>query len=180
MTGRSARRAPGRLRFVLLIAAALIGTAGCQGAPARDPDTVPTAGGSGGPAAPQADLEAIRSTIDAVNATAGGSVADQQAQLSAHLDPARRAELQRCPTATTTVRFEPVERGLRAVPDPQPDPAPAPAPAPDGAATTYALPALIRIFSGDRLIGTDLTTLHLVVRAGDGAGEAYLTPFCVN
>ena len=32
--------------------------------------------------------------------------------------------------------------------------------------TVYALPTLIRIYTGDRITGTDLTTLHLGVQAG--------------
>ena len=44
------------------------------------------------------------------------------------------------------------------------------------AGTLYALPTLIRIFTGDRITGTDLTTLHIGVH--DGA--ASITPLCVG
>jgi hypothetical protein len=177
MTGRTdgARRrgsGPPRLALILVVAVgALLGVTGCQAAPVAQStaDAAPTAG-----PAPKADLDAIRATVDAVNATAGGPVADQQEQLGAHLDPARREEQRSCPTATTTLRLEPIEQGIRALPEPSSGAGT------DPTGTAYALPTLIRIFSGNRLIGTDLTTLRLVVRtAGDGH-EAYLTPFCVN
>lgn len=155
---------PFRLRpGVALAAAALAVIAACQSAPV--PESAAT-----GPA-PAADLDAIRATIDAVNAGAGGSVADQQATLVANVDPARRAEAQRCPTATTTVRLAPVDPGLRPIAGPAP---------PDATTRTYALPTLIRIYTGHRLTGTDLTTLRLDVHTGDAGTEAYLTPFCVH
>ena len=205
MTGPRSHRIPGPFRFALIVAA-LIGAAACQTMPAPEPAT---AAAPIGREAAQGDIDAIRITIDAVNATAGGPVADQQAQLIAHVEPARRDEMQRCPTATTTVRLEPVDQGLRSLPNPpadspvpsapptDPPVSPTPPTHPPGdaedAATsssapatptadgiTYALPTLIRIFSGDRLIGTDLTTLQLVVRIDGGGREAYLTPFCVN
>ena len=63
--------------------------------------------------------------------------------------------------ATTTVRFEPVYAGLRLLQGQA-----------DTAATrpTYALPTLIRIYSDGRLVGTDLTTLQLVVNSATGGG----------
>ena len=38
------------------------------------------------------------------------------------------------------------------------------------------------LIAAERVTGTDLTTLHLVVRPAPvgGDSEAYLTPFCVN
>ena len=59
-------------------------------------------------------------------------------------------------------------------------PASAAATAADAGGTVYGLPTLIRVFSGERLIGTDLTTLQMIVRSGGTEAEAYLTPFCVN
>jgi hypothetical protein len=161
--------------------AVLSGIAACQATPGPESATTLT----GGPA-PQADVDAIRATVDAVNAAAGGPVADQQAQLFAHIDPARRDEARRCPTATTTVRLAPVEQGLRVLATgPSATPVASAATAsevttPDASVTVYWLPTLIRIFSGDRLIGTDLTTLRLVVRDTGAGPEAFLTPFCVN
>ena len=74
-----------------------------------------------------------------------------------------------CPSAPTTLRFEPVYAGLR----------PTPAwSSPHGvpAGTVYALPVLIRIYTGDRITGTDLATLRLGVRGH----EASITPLCVG
>ena len=122
------------------------------------------------PSAPAGqDEQAIRSAIDAVNATAGGSVAGQQAVLATIVDPALSDAFRHCPPASTTLRFEPVYAGLRATPDWA---------GADGtpAGTLYALPVLIRIYTGDRITGTDLTTLHLGVH--DGA--ASITPLCVG
>jgi len=122
------------------------------------------------PSAPAGqDEQAIRSAIDAVNATAGGSVAGQQAALAEVVDPALSDAFRHCPPASTTLRFEPVYAGLRATPDWT---------GADGtpAGTLYALPVLIRIYTGDRITGTDLTTLHLGVH--DGA--ASITPLCVG
>ena len=122
------------------------------------------------PSAPAGqDEQAIRSAIDAVNATAGGTVAGQQAALAEVVDPALSDAFRHCPPASTTLRFEPVYAGLRATPDWT---------GADGtpAGTLYALPVLIRIYTGDRITGTDLTTLHLGVH--DGA--ASITPLCVG
>ena len=77
--------------------------------------------------------------------------------------PAGRAgtgsALDDCPPATTTLRFEPVYPGLR------PRRA-GPAAAGSLTGTVYALPTLIRIYTGDRITGTDLTTLHLGRQCG--------------
>jgi hypothetical protein len=96
-------------------------------------------------------------------------VSAQQSVLQSLVDPALVAELDRCPAATTTLRFEPVYAGLR--------------PAPDWTSTggtltgtIYALPTLIRIYTGDRITGTDLATLHF----GTSSDEAFLTPLCVG
>ena len=121
------------------------------------------------PGGPQKDEQAIRSAIDTINATAGGSVAGQQAVLADIVDPALSDAFRHCSPATTTLRFEPVYTGLRATPDWT---------GADGtpAGTLYALPVLIRIYTGDRITGTDLTTLHVGVH--DGA--ASITPLCVG
>jgi len=189
MTGRPAPRrplrSPGPFRLAVVVTALLAVTA-CRSTPGPAPEPSTSARAPAGGAASPAQIEAIRTTLDAVNATAGGPVADQQAELIAHVDPDRRDEARRCPPATTTVRLETIDQGLRALPEPSTDPAAGSTDTPDssGAAdpgsTTFALPTLIRIFAGDRLVGTDLTTLRMVVRDTDGGGEAYLTPFCVN
>lgn len=189
-TGRRSLRRPGPTRLAVVVFA-LLGVTACQSTPGPAPATASARAPAGGATSPT-EIEAIRTTLDALNATAGGPVADQQAQLIAHVEPDRRDEVRRCPPATTTVRLEPVDQGLRALPEPSTDPAavgsdatdatdvPDTGIAPDPGSTTFALPALIRIFSGDRLVGTDLTTLRMVVRDTSGGGEAYLTPFCVN
>jgi len=118
---------------------------------------------------PQADEKAIRNAIDELNSAAGSGVRGQQETLAALVEPALAQSLDDCAPATTTLRFEPIYPGLRA------------APGWTGSSgsltgTIYALPTLIRIYTGDRITGTDLTTLHLGVQAG----EAYLTPLCVG
>ncbi|WP_420122566.1 hypothetical protein [Nakamurella sp.] len=202
--GRSAGPVAARLAAAAVVLAVLVG---CRDTPAATgtaaPGSAPAAAVSGEATISDADRAAIRATVDAVNATAGGPVAAQQAELLARTDPDRRGEVQRCPDATTTVRFEPVDRGLRAAPGSPDGPdgsigsdgsvgsngsngstgsggkgGSTPATAPGG--TAYRWPALIRIYSGDRVVGTDLTTLQIIVRSGGTGVEAYLTPFCVN
>lgn len=176
---RPRTRIPGPLQVVIIVAT-LVAAAACQATSPPETATAPPTATATTTLGAQADIDAIRATVDAVNVTAGGPVADQQAQLLAHVDPARRDEVRRCPAATTTIRLEPVDQGLRALPEPSADAAAAAGTPSDGTTTSYALPTLIRIFSGDRLIGTDLTTLKLVVRDTNTGDEAYLTPFCVN
>ena len=151
------RKVPGRLAVlsVLMIAAA------CTDA--QPPSSTPA------PTVPAADEQAIRATVERVNATAGGSVADQQKVLAQVVDSGAAAALRRCPPTTATLRFEPVYQGLRGTPDWRPDTG-------SLSGTVYALPTLIRIYTGDRITGTDLTTLHLGVR-GD---VALLTALCVS
>lgn len=107
--------------------------------------------------------------MDTFNAAAAGSVDAQQTVLHSLVDPTLSGDLDRCPAATTTVRFEPVYAGLRPSPGWT---------APGGSltGTVYALPTLIRIYTGDRVTGTDLTTLHF----GVTFDEAFLTPLCVG
>lgn len=212
MRGQGAR--PGAGPVLAVLAALLMALSGCRDG--ADPDrtapnaaTAPVAIATGGEPVPDADLAAIRATLDAVNATAGGPVAAQQAELLARTDPDLRSEVQRCPAATTTVRFEPVERALRAAATAGPltngsngaegsigagrstgTDGPTGTDGSTGAdgananagsgGTAYQWPALIRIFTGDRVVGTDLTTLQMIVRSGGTEAEAYLTPFCVH
>jgi hypothetical protein len=126
--------------------------------PAEEPSTIPAD-----------DEQAIVRTVDRFNAAAAGSVASQETVLTALIDPALVGGLDRCPPATATLRFEPIYPALR----------PAPGWAPQAGTlggTVYALPTLIRIYTGERLTGTDLTTLHLGVHDG----EAYLTSLCLG
>jgi hypothetical protein len=118
---------------------------------------------------PADDEQAIRTTIDRLNGAAGGTVSDQQAAFAAAVEADSAQALADCPAATTTLLFRPVYPGLR----------PSPGWAPQRGAlsgTVYALPTLITIYTGDRVTATDLTTLHF----GVAAGEAFLTPLCVN
>lgn len=114
------------------------------------------------PAIPTATVSAIQAAIDAVNATAGGTPAGQRAVLQQLVDPARAQDQQRCAAAKTTVRFEPAWEDLRADPN--------------GAAQTYVLPTLIRIYTADRVTGTDVTSL--VIRVS--GRRAQLSPLCVS
>jgi hypothetical protein len=136
------------------------------------PDPLPSvkAFETGGSAAVPADDQlAIMRSIERFNAAAAGPVADQQAVLPELTDPALVGELESCPAATATFRFEPIYPALRPAPDWTPQ---------TGAlgGTVYALPTLIRIYTDDRITGTDLTTLHLGVQNG----EAYLTSLCLR
>ena len=81
-------------------------------------------------------------------------------------DDSARAALDDCPPATTTLRLEPVWGGLRS----------ASSGAANSGAESYALPTLIRVYTGDRITGTDLTTLQLTVQGT----AVYITPFCVG
>ncbi len=177
--GRRARRLRTVLAVAVVLAIAVAATA-CTGA--DDVQSASTgAAASNGPTAqdrpaggspftvPPDDQRAIRTTLDRINAAAGGPAAGQQKVLADVVDPGSAAVLRRCPPTTSTLRFEPVYDGLRPAPDWRPT---------SGTLTgaVYALPALIRIYAGDRVTGTDLTTLHFGVRDG----EAWLTALCVS
>jgi hypothetical protein len=151
--------------LALLSAAALLAIAACTpGAASVDPG--PARASS---AIADDDEQAITRTIERFNAAAAGPVVSQQTVLADLVDPALIGALDRCPPATATLRFEPIYPALR----------PAPGWVPRQGAlggTIYALPTLIRIYTGDRITGTDLTTLHLGVHDG----EAYLTSLCLG
>ena len=163
---------PSRIIVVALLIAVTLVAAACTSGTA-EPES-----GRAGPlaaqtrgaveAVPESDELAIRSTIDRLN-NAAGAVPDQQALLTAVVDPGLAGSLEQCAPATTTLRFQPIYQALR----PSPDWSPVGG-TPSG--TVYALPSLIRIYTGDRITGTDLTTLHL----GVTAGEVFLTPLCVG
>jgi hypothetical protein len=171
ITGCTAGAPPTALMTLTITSGPTETTARATGSGATTTRVTPTGTtGSGTTAAvPPGDGAAIRHAIDAINATAGGPVSDQQAVLAHLVSPALAAALRNCPSATTTLRFEPVYTGLR----------PTPAwSSPHGvpAGTVYALPVLIRIYTGDRITGTDLATLHLGVRGH----AASITPLCVG
>lgn len=102
--------------------------------------------------------QAIRAAIDEINATAGGVVATQRAVLDKLAAPSEAADQRACPTATTTLGFDPAYRSLR--------------PAPDGATGEYLLPAYITIYTDGRITGSDLTTLRLWVTHGTARTSA--------
>lgn len=170
---------------------ALTSSAATASTDSADTTTAATAS-TGSAAIPTADAEAIRRTIDTINATAGGPVADQRAVLDRLAQPDETDQQRDCPTAHTTLRLDPVYGDLRRPPDDRPTGSPTspsgstsspstaagasglpPAtdrepssPAGSGAATPYLLPVLITIFTGDRITGTDLATLRLFVIDG--------------
>lgn len=111
---------------------------------------------------PAATVTAIRAAIDAVNAAAGGTPAQQRAVLQKLVDPARAQDQRGCPTAKSTVRFDASWDDLRADPN--------------GAAQTYVLPTLIKIYTADRITGTDVTALVISV----SGRRAQLPPLCVS
>ena len=162
MTAAGERRLSPRAVLAGLIVATLIPVAACT--------VDPTQPASPSPAVVPADDErAISRTIDRFNDAAAGPAADQEAVLMELVDPALVGDLDRCPPVTATLRFEPIYPALRPAPDWTPT---------SGvlSGTVYALPTLIRIYTGDRITGTDLTTLHL----GVTGGEAYLTSLCLG
>lgn len=106
-------------------------------------------------------LAAIRATIDAINTTAGGPVSAQRAVLDDLAADDQSADQHRCPAATSTLAFDPSYGDLR--------------PAPDGSANTFLVPTYITIYSGDRIVGSDLANLTL--RIVDG--RARTTALCV-
>jgi hypothetical protein len=158
------------LTTVWCVAPAIALLVGCTASAPDDP--VPSGSGAeqaGASAPPDPSTEGvIRSVVDGLNATAGGPADDQQAALRRAVDPAFVAQLDRCPPARNTLRFEPVYSALRPDPDWR-----GPSGTPEG--IVYALPTLIRIFTGDRITGTDLGTIFVGVRDG----RALLAPVCV-
>lgn len=126
----------------LLLCAAL---AGCTASPSESGLSAQTVTDS-------PTVAAIRATIDEINATAGGPVTAQRAVLQARVTVAQSADQLACPTAANTLSFEPAYGDLRPAPDD-----------PDGG---FVLPAYITIYTGDRIIGSDLTSLHLWIVDG--------------
>lgn len=165
------RRSSAGLRGWLLTASLLtvvLPLAACTGTPPSAAAVAELIRSSTG-AIPTDDEQAIRTIIDRLNNTAGGAVPDQQGALAAVVEPGSAGALDDCRAATTTLRFLPVYSALR--------PSPEWTPRKGGlTGTVYALPTLIRIYTGERVTATDLTTLHL----GVVAGEAFLTPLCVS
>lgn len=95
-------------------------------------------------------LSAIRAAIDEINATAGGPVEAQRAVLDQLAAPEEEPRQQHCPAATTTLAFDPAYRDLRQADSPD----------------AYLLPTYITIYSGERIIGSDLANLRLWIVDG--------------
>lgn len=163
----------GLRRWPVLAIAVLIGASSAFGMACTADSSIQPGVSTGGTGAssdvPDDDEQAIRRTIETLNAAAADGVAGQQAVLAKLVDPTLLDALDDCAPATTTLRFEPTYLGLRLAPGWTGSNGPSTGP-------IYALPTLIRIYTGDRITGTDLTTLHLGVQVG----EAYLTPLCVG
>lgn len=117
----------------------------------------------------EAALVAVRRAIADFNATAGGPVSAQQAVLHRLASSGQQAALQACPIATSTISFEPVYSRLEPAPQWRPSSGTLPG-------VVYAVPTLIRIHSGDRITGTDLTDLHLAI---DG-NQVRFPSMCLN
>ena len=120
-------------------------------------------------AAPAELLTEVQRAVDSFDAAAGGPVSGQQSALAALLDDGQQAVQARCAAATTTLKFEPVYARL----------APAPGWLPRQgtmSGAVYSLPTLIRIYTGNRITGTDLTDLHLAVKDG----RARLPALCLS
>ena len=105
------------------------------------------------------EVALVQEAIDRFNATAGGSVEMQQALLSGLVSAAQATQQQACPRVTVTISMEPVYARLAASPGWRPNSGSLPG-------TVYAVPTLIRIYTGDRITGTDLTDLHLAIDDG--------------
>jgi hypothetical protein len=111
----------------------------------------------------------VAHTIEEFNDTAAGSVTAQKARLAELVSPGQAAVQSRCPTATSTISFQPVYARLTPTPDWKPTSGTLPG-------TVYALPTLIRVYTGDRITGTDLTDLHVSIEGG----RAWLPALCLT
>jgi hypothetical protein len=112
---------------------------------------------------PAADVAAIETVLEAVNATAGGPVAAQRVALQRWVVQGEAKQQRDCPAAHNTLRLDAVYDDLRRTPG---EPSTAPSTTSGPGHTEYLLPVLITIFTGDRITGTDLTTLRLFVTKG--------------
>ena len=150
----------------VLAAAALAGTLTCcSSAPAHPVLATPTPPLG----VPTEVLQDVQRAVDRFDAAAGGPVSAQQAALGALLDSGQRSVQRHCAAATTTLSFDPVYGRL----------APAPGWRPNQgtlSGAVYALPTLIRIYTGNRMTGTDLTDLHLAVQGG----RAWFPALCLS
>lgn len=149
-------------RAVVCVLLAAIAAAGCTSGAAQVPPATRPA--SLALADSPAGL-AIRATIGQINATAAGPIEAQRAVLDRLAAPGEAADQRACPAATTTLSFDPAYRDLRLAPPGDRDDDGSP-----GAGETdgveYLLPSYITIYTGGRITGSDLTTVHLWVQGG--------------
>lgn len=147
-----------------------------------------------GPEMPVTDVStAVQHTVDAINATAGGDVAAQQAVLTRLVDPTRAGEQAACTPATITIRIDPALGRLSPLAAHSEPTATADstshtmasntssrtsgtgaAMAPTGDA--YRLPVLLEVYTGAVRTGTDLAGLELTMREG----VAHTAPLCLR
>ena len=146
-----------RSRRALAVAALLV-LAGCV-----NPTNPTTAAAQDDP------TSTVRHTIEEFNATAAGPVTAQKAKLAELVSPGQASVQSRCPAATSTISFEPVYARLTPAPDWKPTSGTLPG-------TVYALPTLIRVYTGDRITSTDLTDLHVSIQGG----RAWLPALCLT
>lgn len=151
------------------VVAAVILVSVLSGCGTPTPDAVPSAGSSSAVPLP-AEVDAVLVLLDQLNQSSDGPVEVQRAVIDGAVDPGQVAAQESCGQATTTLSFEPVPERARQLPDWKP-----PAGTLDG--QVWGIPVLMRIHSGDRIVGTDLTELHVVV-APDGT--ARLPAMCIN
>jgi len=112
---------------------------------------------------------AVEAAINTFNAEAGGAAAAQQAVLKTLVAPGQATAQKACAAATSTVRLEPVYSRLAVSPGWMPA---------SGTleGTIYVLPTLIRIYTGTRVTGTDLSALHLAI----GRGQMHFPAICLR
>lgn len=111
----------------------------------------------------------IRQAINSFDAAAGGPVGAQQTVLLSLVSPGQTTVQRHCPVATSTITFDPVYARLAPAPTWRPGSGTLPG-------TVYALPTLIRIYTGNRITGTDLTDLHVAI----ADGRARLPALCLT
>jgi hypothetical protein len=124
------------------------------------------------PSAPAGQDDAVtvvQQTIEQFNATAGGPTSAQQAQLATLVSVGQSSVQSRCPSASSTISFEPVYARLAPAPGWKPTSGTLPG-------AVYSLPTLIRVYTGDRITSTDLTDLHVAIQDGKG----WLPALCLS
>lgn len=153
------RSAAAALRGVTVAAALVYGLASCLSAPIDSTGSLGESGPAGQQPTPTAEQQSAQFAIDTFNAAAGGPVSAQQRALAGLLDDGQRSVQSRCAAAATTLELQPVYARLAAAPGWKPSSGTL-------SGTVYSLPTLVRIWTGNRITGTDLTDLHIAVADG--------------